>query len=40
MIAKMREGSRTDGDDVADGMREFVELVQMRFGEKDAVEGD
>ncbi len=39
MVAKMREGGKTDGDDVADGMREFVELVRMRFGEKDEVEG-
>ena len=39
MIAKMREGNGKDGDNTADGMREFVELVRMRFGEKDAVEG-
>lgn len=40
MVARMREGSGKDGDDIADGMREFVELVRIRFAEKDGVEGD
>lgn len=44
MVARMREGQgdgRSDGggdDDVADGMREFVELVRLRFGEKGRLE--
>ena len=37
VLAKMREGDGTDGDDVAEGVREFVELVRLRFGEKDGV---
>jgi hypothetical protein len=40
MVARMREGRGKDGDDIADGMREFVELVRIRFAEKDGVEGD
>lgn len=40
MIAKMREGSKKDGDDVADGIREFVELVRMRFGNVNGVDDD
>jgi hypothetical protein len=41
MIAKMRDGSgdwRRE-DEPAEGMREFVELVRMRFGVKEDVEG-
>lgn len=43
MVARMREGQgdgRSDGggdDDVAEGMREFVELVRLRFGEKEGL---
>lgn len=35
MIAKMRQGDGKSDDDVAEGMREFVELVRLRYGEKD-----
>jgi zinc finger HIT domain-containing protein 3 len=37
MLAKMRVGDGKDGDDVAEGMRDFIELVGLRFGEKDRV---
>ena len=41
MIAKMREGSGDwrSADEPAEGIREFVELVRMRFGVKEDVEG-
>lgn len=41
MIGKMQEGSGNwrREDEPAEGMREFVELVRMRFGVKEAGEG-